>query len=454
MLNYFHIHENRWTKAYDIGDEKSFNLHLRKQFIIEEIQKLEITKDSNILDIGCGTGEISFELESNGYTNIIAQDISQRFIEIAKKKQHDNYEKSQIIFSIGGVSNLEFNDETFQLVIASGLIEWVRYDRWALQEIERVLKVGGYLIVTGPNKIRLSNLLTPRKLWNLWRARKLPRVQDPFTRHWYSYRGLTELLKIAGYEVKKIRTNGFAQLPPVRWNSMLSFKTFQLLQYIADGNPNSWVGRSGSNIISIAQKPLTPEKHKHMNNNELSTFCLEYEHRYQKEFIRLSNWEKNNQNILIDKKIDFNSNINGQKTIMAIAPHPDDELIGCGGLLIRKKNEGAKVCVVYLTDGRSTSGWKNAPVEILETPRYKEAQNVCKSLKVNSASYLDGISGELKTIQSLVDSVRDIIDTFKPGCILIPFINDPHLDHIESNKILAEALKKSKISTNEIIILC
>ena len=94
MSNYFKIHENRWTKAYDIGDEKSFNLHLRKRFIIEEIQKLKIKKDSKILDIGCGTGETSFELESNGYTNIIAQDISQRFIEIAKKKQHDNYEKS------------------------------------------------------------------------------------------------------------------------------------------------------------------------------------------------------------------------------------------------------------------------------------------------------------------------------------------------------------------------
>ena len=54
---------------------------------------------------------------------------------------------------------------------------------------------------------------------------------------------------------------------------------------------------------------------------------------------------------------------------MVIAPHPDDELIGCGGFLIKKKNEGSLVGIIYLTDGRSTSGWKNAPTEILNTPR-------------------------------------------------------------------------------------
>ena len=223
------------------------------------------------------------------------------------------------------MSNLEFNDETFKLVIASGLIEWVRYDRWALQEIERVLKVGGYLIVTGPNKIRLSNLLTPRKLWNLWRARKLPRVQDPFTRHWYSYRGLTELLKIAGYEVKKIRTNGFAQLPPVRCNSMLSFKTFKWLQNLADRNPSSWIGRTGSNIISVAEKPIERDIDKQIKSIDLNRFCIGYEKRYETEFIRLKDWEKNNQEFISDKEAEYNISIEHLNKIMVIAPHPDDE---------------------------------------------------------------------------------------------------------------------------------
>ncbi|SVB01470.1 uncharacterized protein METZ01_LOCUS154324, partial [marine metagenome] len=281
------IHEKRWTKAYSIGDENLLNLHLRKQYIVEEIQKLKILKNSPILDIGCGTGEISFELESRGYVNIIAQDISQKFIEIAKEKKHDNFGMSQIKFSIGGVCNLHFQNETFQLVIASGLIEWVRYDRWALQEIQRVLKPGGYLIVTGPNKLRLSNILTPKRLWRLWKTRSQPRVQEPFSRHWYSHRGLVELLELTGYEIRKNRTNGFAQLPLVRWNLKLSFQTFKWFQYIADKNPDSWIGRTGSNIISVAQKPLQNDDYKSVKGKKLSRYCLEYERRYQNEFKRL-----------------------------------------------------------------------------------------------------------------------------------------------------------------------
>ena len=48
MSNYFLQYEGFWSKAYNAGNEKSFNLHLRKKYIIEEIQQLDISKDSEI----------------------------------------------------------------------------------------------------------------------------------------------------------------------------------------------------------------------------------------------------------------------------------------------------------------------------------------------------------------------------------------------------------------------
>ena len=92
-------------------------------------------------------------------------------------------------------------------------------------------------------------------------------------------------------------------------------------------------------------------------------------------------------------------------------------------------------------------------MEILKTPRYQEARNVSNSLKIDKASFLDGISGQLKTNKSVEESVTDFIDKFRPDAILIPFINDPHADHVESNKIFARALMKSKVTLNEITML-
>ena len=96
---------------------------------------------------------------------------------------------------------------------------------------------------------------------------------------------------------------------------------------------------------------------------------------------------------------------------------------------------------------------ENLYEEILNITRYEEARNVVNSLDIDKVSYLDGISGELKTNKSLEESVTEFIDNFKPDAILIPFINDPHKDHLESNKILARALMKSKVNPNEITIL-
>ena len=39
------------------------------------------------------------------------------------------------------------------------------------------------------------------------------------------------------------------------------------------------------------------------------------------------------------------------KNILVVAAHPDDEVLGCGGTLIKYKNNGYKINIVFFTDG-------------------------------------------------------------------------------------------------------
>ena len=60
------------------------------------------------------------------------------------------------------VHALPFQAHTFDLVVAIGVIPWLHSERVALQEMQRVLKPGGYLLVTADNNARLNRILDPR----------------------------------------------------------------------------------------------------------------------------------------------------------------------------------------------------------------------------------------------------------------------------------------------------
>ena len=64
-----------------------------------------------------------------------------------------------------------------------------------------------------------------------------------------------------------------------------------------------------------------------------------------------------------------------------IAPHPDDEVLGCGGTILLKRRLGADVRVVFLTDGRLRTGIGWTARKLAEC-RKAEALNACQALEV------------------------------------------------------------------------
>jgi len=67
----------------------------------------------------------------------------------------------RLSLAVGDVYNLAFEQESFDLVIAIGVIPWLEQPELAMQEMARVTRPGGHVILTADNRIRLNCLLDP-----------------------------------------------------------------------------------------------------------------------------------------------------------------------------------------------------------------------------------------------------------------------------------------------------
>ncbi len=116
--------------------------------------------------------------------------------------------------------------------------------------------------------------------------------------------------------------------------------------------------------------------------------------------------------------------------ILVIAPHPDDETLGCGGTILRHKNEGDEVHWLIVTNYS-----ENDDAYIT---RQKEIQDVAKAYNFDSTLKLNIETTKLDSIlmSDLIKLFKIQIEKIKPNIIYAPYINDVHTDH----QIIAKAV--------------
>ena len=91
-----------------------------------------------------------------------------------------------------------------------------------------------------------------------------------------------------------------------------------------------------------------------------------------------------------------------KKNVVIFAPHPDDETLGCGGVIAKKVKEGYNIVIIFMTDGRNAlkelGVYSNpSPFELKEI-RKKEAETATEILGVNKKNlvFLDIEDGALE----------------------------------------------------------
>lgn len=117
------------------------------------------------------------------------------------------------------------------------------------------------------------------------------------------------------------------------------------------------------------------------------------------------------------------------KKILIISPHPDDEMISCGGLIAKAIKEKAKVFVLYMAIGKCR---QLVTGKTDEGTRIKEIKNVAKVLGIKYK--IQFIGDEFMRLDSLpqkelIDPIEDIIQNFKPDIVVVPRRDSFDQDH-------------------------
>jgi len=124
---------------------------------------------------------------------------------------------------------------------------------------------------------------------------------------------------------------------------------------------------------------------------------------------------------------------------LVFAPHPDDESFGMGGTLIRARDTGVEVDVVFVTDG--ALGGNGAPSEVA-AERREEALSACRYLNIRHCYFWQQPDRRLRHDGALVGYAAALARQTRPGSVFIPGCMELHPDHRATARIVWDGLQQ------------
>lgn len=128
------------------------------------------------------------------------------------------------------------------------------------------------------------------------------------------------------------------------------------------------------------------------------------------------------------------------RSMLVVAPHQDDEAIGCGGALALQVRAGAGASILLLQDGAdeaAAAGYEPAAMTAL---RNEESRRAAAVIGVDPPVFLDHRS-LAAVIPKAAEQVRALVAERAADAVFVPFVLDAHPDHRTANYIVAEALR-------------
>lgn len=131
----------------------------------------------------------------------------------------------------------------------------------------------------------------------------------------------------------------------------------------------------------------------------------------------------------------------GGQTVWVLAPHPDDEIIGCAFAVLRHAMAGDRVITVFVTDGRRSRAFGLKPEEMARRRRL-EAEQSQSALGLDGFTWLGWPELEWRSTE-LVTALRLLSQDHQPDVIYAPSRVDFHPDHHKVAHSLAQFLRET-----------
>lgn len=154
---------------------------------------------------------------------------------------------------------------------------------------------------------------------------------------------------------------------------------------------------------------------------------------------------------IIRIRTSFRSKLVTGKRILLVAPHPDDEIIGCAGLIQQTLKTGKKIDVVILTGGgKSHSNCCNIDEDTLIETRRKLSRKAAQivGLPLEHLHFLNYPDGGISYKNRETERLKQLIEELSPEAIFIPHKGEGWSDHVEAGNVIRK-LKLSGIQLYE-----
>ena len=300
----------------------------------------------------------------------------------------------------------------FAAALVEGALECTEWDRWLLQRLRAGLVDGAPVRVVARNLASLASpadalALAGRAVREVAHRVAPPRVVGSFAGRRYTLARLRALLESTGYDVVRIDGALFG----AAWVVEARARTT---------DPITGVVRHGACSAPVAE------------------FASPADAAARERWLRAHRATEPAPAPRV-----FDAHAYAGRTAILLAPHPDDEIIGCGGTALRLARAGARVVCVQATDGADGHALRDFPADVRRTVRLDEARKVAAAAGFATVEFWGVDESHFRATPDLVERLAALLVRERPALVFTPFLTDSHADHTALSALLGEALART-----------